>query len=204
MRWYQGNMDTIVDGYNLIFCCGWEGTAKTSLALEQARNRLIRELAERIPVESRAHLTIVFDAKKTPVKETQREYTASGFQVVFASDHEEADSLIEELIRTHAAPKSLTVVSNDNRLKTAARRRKAISVDCESWLRQLERGAATPPPPDLPVQKQVAGLEQVDWLAEFGFDENEDLEVDETSGKPLQEPDVFNPFPPGYGDDLIE
>ena len=73
-------MDTIIDGYNLIFRLGWQGKARNSLALEKARDRLFRELAARIQPAQRKRITIVFDAKNSPVKETDPESVVDGFR----------------------------------------------------------------------------------------------------------------------------
>ena len=140
MRCYQWCMETIVDGYNLIFSCGWEGKTTGSMALEKARHRLIVELSALVPPDSRSQIKIIFDAKTTPIKATTRRVTQNGFEILFADQFDEADSLIEDLIRHHSAPKSLTVVSDDHRLQTAAKRKKAKPIGCEDWLAALERG----------------------------------------------------------------
>jgi predicted RNA-binding protein with PIN domain len=196
-------MTTIVDGYNLIFGMGWQGKAQHSLALEKARERLVRELGNRIPAASRSDVTIVFDAKKTPIKATLADSQVNGFRVIFAANHDEADALIEELIAQHSAPKSLTVVSDDNRLQTAARRRKATPMACEAWLERLGSLAerqSTGANAETPKDQAIRQLEQTDWLAEFQLDE-EPAEPESTTE---EQPDTYNPFPPGYGDDLLD
>jgi predicted RNA-binding protein with PIN domain len=227
-------LHTIIDGYNLIFALGWDGKTRHSKMLERSRDRLIRELADRIPVDLRAGITIVFDAKSTPIKATEHDSVVNGFRVMFAHQHDEADTLIEELIRVHSTPKSLTVVSNDNRLKTAAQRRKAVAMDCEVW---LERMGALSDDQQKPGAKSLRGrksgiqgsrksesirqLEGVDWLAEFQIADDETVDetpVDatvidlppqktpqnESSPPPRIDDEPYNPFPPGYGEDLLD
>lgn len=176
-------MDTIIDGYNLIFAWGWLRDPRQPAALEKSRQRLIRELAARIPAESRETVTIVFDAKTVPIKEAESELTISGFHIRFAQHHDEADSLIEELIGRHAKPRGLTVVSGDNRLKTAAKRRKAISIDSVDWLDELERRQRTSHRSSSELRDQssasakeraIEELAETDWLAEFGLDDDAD------------------------------
>jgi predicted RNA-binding protein with PIN domain len=168
-------MNVIIDGYNLIFQCGLQGRTAGSLALEKARNRLISELSTRLDEPTREKTTIVFDANDRPVKEVADEQQINGLHVVYAADHDDADSLIEELIRRHPTPKKLTVVSSDHRLHEAARRRKATAVDSDVWFDRLDRNPRRP-------------TEVVD----DGAPAIED-----------QPPHIDNPFPPGYGEDLL-
>lgn len=200
-------MRTIVDGYNVIFNRGWLNETGHSMALEQSRDRLIRELADRIPATDRARVTIVFDAKTHPIKNVAAESLDRGFRILFAAEHDEADSLIEDLIRRHSNPKLLKIVSDDRRLKTAAKRRKAKWIGVEMWLEQLEKN----PPcviPDLPPVDK-SSLEQLDhdWIAEFGLDDASQQNGPPTAAErddSLDERDPFNPFPPGYGEDLLD
>ncbi len=204
-------METIVDGYNLIFSCGWHTKSRHSMWLESARNRLIQELSRRIEPGSRNKVTIVFDAKTNPIKHSEDELSMNGFKVVFARHHDEADSLIEEMINSHSAPKSLRVVSDDHRLQNCATRKKAISIKCEHWLEKLESnqrlsnhqqefvsGAS-----DLdPDKKNTRELESVDWMKEFSIDEASESGEAEPGKEPRHKEETFNPFPPGYGEEL--
>jgi hypothetical protein len=58
--------------------------------------------------------------------------------VLFAKGDEDADSRLENLIAKHSAPKTLTVVSTDRRIRQAALRRKARSVTSDEFWSQLE------------------------------------------------------------------
>lgn len=165
-------MNVLIDGYNLIFQCGLQGRTSGSLALEKARNRLMSELSSRLDDETRSKTTIVFDANNRPVKAVTDEEQINGLTIIYAVHHDEADSLIEELIRKHSTPKKLLVVSSDHRLHAAARRRKAIAIDSDVWFDQLEENG----PQSSPLSR---------------------VELDEKT--PLAD---YNPFPPGYGEDL--
>ena len=61
---------------------------------------------------------------------------------MFASQDEDADTVIERLVAADSAPKRLTVVSSDHRLQRAAHRRKATAVDSDVWFAQLLRDRA--------------------------------------------------------------
>lgn len=229
-------MNTIIDGYNFIFHFGWMQPSGHSRALEKSRLRLIAELASRIPHAERAEILIVFDAKRTPTKATESEQIVQGFPIVFAANFEEADAMIEELIRSHAVPKSLVVVSNDNRLKTAASRRRATGIGVEAWLDLCQsqlRSAATTQGPSAEnkldaftgsrKERAIEELSATDWLAEFDIedpaidieqwlesepvkdvDSMKDTDPATEPSQKKQNPNNYNPFPPGYGEDLLE
>ena len=200
-------MPTIIDGYNLIFTCGLEGKTRTPQSLEKARARLVATVASKLSKKERSGTTIVFDAKRLPIKETSADFRAHDIRVLYAVDHEDADTLIEELIAKHSTPKKLVVVSSDHRLQTAATRRKATAVDSDVWYEQLlatrkHRGDAKQPQNDDGCSKE--SLESIDWVNEFGS-----VDIDDEAGEApdaSSDPNAsnFNPFPPGYGEDLLD
>jgi hypothetical protein len=199
-------MKILIDGYNLIFAWGWMPANQSPQATEAARIKLYQKLAQLIPTYMRGQVLIVFDYKSPAgsrkVRSLESEAQQAGFQVRFAHDYPDADTLIEELIRREIAPKRLVVVSTDQRLRTAAQRRKARSIRSEEFLDEIKGLVAECVPSDnkqenLPVppaifdsesdsgymggkQEAVASLGRVDWLAEFGFDSVE-IEVEPTS-----------------------
>ncbi len=95
-------------------------------------------LQRRLPGDLAAQTTIVFDAKSRLIGDRPPLSRFRG-EVLFASDHDEADDLIEQLIRDHSAPKRLTVVTADRRIQQAARRRRAQVISSEEWLDGLEQ-----------------------------------------------------------------
>lgn len=207
-------MPTIIDGYNLIFTCGIEGKTRSPQSLEKARARLISIVASRSQKQERTATTIVFDAKRLPSKETSADSIVDGIRILYAVDHEDADSLIEELIAHHSTPKKLVVVSSDHRLQTAATRRKATGIDSDVWYdRLLSSGIKQPQPGSSSCdakQQSIQSLESINWIQEFGEIEIPPVKLDDKpsteshSEPPNPETDQFNPFPPGYGEDLLE
>ena len=199
-------MNTIVDGYNLIFECGLEGRSRTSLTLERARDRLIATLAAKLSEAERRGIKIVFDAKKLPVIATSVVSTRSEMTIIFAVDYDDADSLIEQLILEDSTPKKLTVVSSDHRLHKAALRRKAMPIDSGIWYDRLvdsenqdssqpHRSGSTGEKPDLEY------LRDVDWASEFGLSDSPNMPDATTTDK---KDSPFNPFPPGHANDLLD
>ena len=81
--------------------------------------------------------TIVFDAKNTP-GDVPGEEIIRGLCVRYALG-EEADDLIERLIKSESVPKRLVVVSSDHRIKDAGRRRGCVVMTSEEYLDWLDR-----------------------------------------------------------------
>lgn len=206
-------MTLLIDGYNLLNASGIFARGRRGHTLERARQALLEFLADALPDEQRPRTAIVFDAKDAPPG-LPRESRFRGIQVLFAARYEEADDLIEELIRAESSPRQLTVVSSDHRIQRAARRRKATAIDSEPWYteitrqrRQRERdGGIDESKPTLPLPDEAVA----DWLREFDdvdvpSAENEpetDIPRDEKATDDVDDP--WNPFPPGYADDLFD
>ncbi len=220
-------MALLIDGYNLLNVTGLFGHGRGPATLERSRYALLHFLAEAIDPGEREYTTIVFDAKNAPPG-LPWTIKYQGLTVKFAAEYEDADDLIEELIRADAAPRRLTVVSSDHRLQRAARRRKAIAIDSEVWyaevVRQRRAGERSSAPADAKPRAPLSEEEVQWWLKQFGEFSLEDLQAettfdavtessstDDESTPPadIAKPsdtgyeDIANPFPPGYGEDLL-
>jgi len=146
-------MKILVDGYNLLHASGIFGGVRGEGGFEASRRALLDEIA-RLLGPAAAGATVVFDAADAPPGLPDRSSHA-GIDVRFARRHATADELIEELILDHDVPTALTVVSADNRVMAAARRRRSRAVPSGEWLAELraaartraEAGDAKPPEP---------------------------------------------------------
>jgi predicted RNA-binding protein with PIN domain len=163
-------MSLIIDGYNLMHAAGMlgGGRGRGPGTLEKARLALLNVLAESLPADEVPKTTVVFDARHAPPGVASAT-THHGLSVRFAAEQEDADELIEELIRADSAPRRLTVVSSDHRLQTAARRRRATAVDSETWFDDLlrarrQRKQVRPESPS----EEISEGEVEFWLREFG------------------------------------
>jgi predicted RNA-binding protein with PIN domain len=200
-------MPLLIDGYNLLHVTGLVGRGA---GLQGSREALLRFLAATIEPNERSHTTIVFDAAEAPPG-LPRLVTHEEMTVHYASDYADADELIEELIAAHHAPRSLLVVSSDHRLQRAAKRRRAPFIDSDQWfaeaLRRRERNRRPAPPQAVKPQGKLRAEEIAYWLAEFGAnDEVAPISLSERN-EPQRKPSeasLDNPFPPGYGEDLLE
>ena len=111
-----------------------------------------------------------------------------GLQVRFAVRQDEADDLIEELLRRESAPRRLILVSDDHRLQQAARRRECQVQGCDEFLDWLDRrGRPEEGPPEARPEKRerLSPGETQRWLNEFA-----DL-ADDPGFKELFEPYHF-------------
>ena len=127
----------IIDGYNLMHAVGYARERYGQGGLERSRDRLLRFLANRLDLEERRRTTVVFDARTIPF-EGVREQKFEELTILFNKAGSDADTLIEELIREHSAPKQLEVVSGDRRLQRAIRRRRGIAIESENFARLLQ------------------------------------------------------------------
>jgi uncharacterized protein len=164
-------MSLIIDGYNVLNVVGILGRGIGPGGLHQSRLALLNFLAESLAPEEIPRTIVVFDAHNPPWG-LPRSTHHRGIQVCFASQYEEADDLIEELIGAECAPRRLTVVSSDHRIQRAAKRRKAHAVDSDVWYAELLRSRAERlrTAPALPAKPPVPLLaEDVNyWMRQFG------------------------------------
>lgn len=145
-------MTFLIDGYNLMHAIGLARRDMPAAKFERARTELLDWLAD--GVDGRADVRIVFDAQNAPI--WSPESLHHGVHVRFAFG-ETADDAIEGLIAAEAKPKSLTVVSNDARVRESARRAGCATLSCEElvdWMisksREQEVNATRVPEIDKP------------------------------------------------------
>jgi predicted RNA-binding protein with PIN domain len=209
-------MKLLIDGYNLLHASGIFGPSGEG-DLHGSRMALLEYLASRLTAPERTETTVVFDAKDAPPG-LPRQFSFREITVRFAADHPQADDLIELLIDRSTQPRQLTVVSSDRRLLRAARRRRATGVGSRQWLRQLESGIGQGDKLAVKPQAGAATQEVREWLEAFGAldpAEMQDLseppievslekvdESDEAKRRAMEDQELKNPFPPGYGQDL--
>ena len=210
-------MAFLIDGYNLLHVTGIFGQGAKGGSLKRSRTALLNFLIVSLEPEEVSRTTVVFDAHHAP-SGLQRSVDHGGLTVRYAAGYDDADSLIEELIQADSAPRRLTVVSSDHRIQRAARRRRAKAVDSQIWYAQrmqLQRGrdnteASAETKPSVPLSQRDVEA----WLDEFAEVNLEQIrkelfskptsDQDPRENDPNEDLDAGNPFPPGYGEDLLE
>ncbi len=168
----------LIDGYNLMHAAGAiSGQEKRREVFQRKRRRFLNMLADALGPERCQKTTVVLDASKPPADfPLESEY--QGLKVIFALGDENADARIETLIAAHSAPKVLTVVSSDRRIRQAAQRRRAKSITADQFLDLLDRFQSAkrqempaehpPAPSSLDRDAPLSAKDAAYWLEEFG------------------------------------
>jgi predicted RNA-binding protein with PIN domain len=218
-------MALLIDGYNLLNAVGITGSggdaagvtgrAGRTSSLHRSRIALLNFLVESLDAEEIAHASVVFDAAGAPPG-LPRTFSHRGLAVRFAPRTSDADSLLEDLILQDTSPRRLTVVSSDHRVQRAAKRRRARAVDSDVWYAEIlhRRQTSRPPSAGPATPKFPLDQEEVEvWLSQFGGESALEELLDgsasgasaSTSERPrLESEPIDNPFPPGYGEDLLD
>ncbi len=133
----------LIDGYNLLYAAGLARSQYGPGEFQEQRSVLLQGSADRLGAGDRSTTTVVFDAQNAPPGlDTVQQFRR--MSVVFNRGGD-ADSLIEELLSKHPAPKQVLVVSSDHRLQRAAARRRAEFVDSDVfWKREPDKGTQVP------------------------------------------------------------
>ncbi|WDQ18916.1 NYN domain-containing protein [Rhodopirellula sp. P2] len=129
----------LIDGYNVIGPVAPPSRGASANWLHDERQLLLNRLSEHLTDLIRHRTCVVFDARNPPHGVSDR-MSFADMDVRFAVGYPEADDLIEEIIFQHPTPKALTVISSDQRLHAAAKRKKALALDSDEWLDALLEG----------------------------------------------------------------
>lgn len=214
-------MRLLIDGYNLLHVTDLFGQGKDAGTLHGARGALLVFLARTLSASERRATTIVFDAAGAPPGLPATVYY-DHITSHFAHNYPDADTLIEEIIESHRAPRGLLVVSSDHRVSRAARHRGAKTIDSDVWFAQQQRALRDRQPSGTQSGKPTKdGGSLAHWIREFTTPEMAELErqIRQQPTSPPTAPrktkrntpprsdtstDLENPFPPGYADDLLD
>jgi predicted RNA-binding protein with PIN domain len=158
---------TIIDGDNLLWALRQtfeEREITTELELCRTLSRYFALTGE--PGE------VVFDGSG-PADRSEFDKIANP-EIVFAGFNRDADSVIEERLKVNTAPRRVTVVSSDRRLRQAAAHRQATGMKSEDFwekvLKELKRGKPCKPEPKEKREGLTEG-ETDRWLEAFGLDQ---------------------------------
>jgi uncharacterized protein len=215
-------MRLLIDGYNLLHVTDLFGRGDALGTLHGSREALLEFLALALSAGERRATTIVFDAAGAPPGLPATVHF-DHITARFARNYPDADTLLEEIIEDHRAPRGLLVVSSDHRVSRAGRRRGAKTIDSEIWFAQQQgvvRHRGQSAPPHIRPGKE-SGASAAHWISEFTTPEMVELERQIRQSPPPGTPlpgkskrkslpptdasiNSENPFPPGYADDLLE
>jgi uncharacterized protein len=162
-------MRYLIDGYNLLHALGLARKNGGRAAWDRARRDLLDWLADRHGAAVAA-VTVIFDAQNSlggVVEEAHR-----GLRVL-RDRGRTADDMIEDLLRDERSPRTLTVVSNDGRVRDAAVRRGAGVLKCSEYVDRLMSPEPAKPPggpahPAAEKETHSSAEEKAEWLRRFG------------------------------------
>jgi predicted RNA-binding protein with PIN domain len=97
----------------------------------------------------------------------------SNLEVFFAGPRRDADTVIEDKIKASTAPRRLTIVSSDRRLRDAARKRKATLIKSQVFWDNLRKQLSRKKTITEPVGKRrgLSDGETEQWLKFFGLEQ---------------------------------
>ncbi len=158
-------MPLIIDGYNLLWSIQnvEEQTSITDIALCRILDGYFGKV--------RQNAEIIFDGTGPPNK---TEFDGiRNLAVAFSGRSCDCDTIIEQKILASTAPKLLTIVSTDRRLRNAASARKANSVKSEEFWDEVKKRLSRQKPGKEPSGKR-SGLTESEtelWLKTFGINQ---------------------------------
>jgi uncharacterized protein len=117
-------MPLLIDGYNLLWA-----VQKRAEGVENIGDVDLCRILGKYLYLTRQTAQIVFDGIGPPEKNAFD--NIRGLDVFFSGAASDADTVIENKIQANTAPRRLTVVSSDRRLRKAAQLRRAVSVKSE-------------------------------------------------------------------------
>ena len=131
--------EMLIDAYNVMFAHPRPGPLLRR-DLERARDEFLILVSQRLPADGTLGV-VVFDATRepSPPTDTGRTGRASrhGLQIVFARDS--ADAWIQQRIREHSDPASLTVVTADREILETARAHGSATLRVSEFLQIASR-----------------------------------------------------------------
>jgi predicted RNA-binding protein with PIN domain len=170
MRW-------VIDGYNVMHGGGRLGPELGREGFRRARRRFLDELALALGPFAAGETTVVFDAR-VPPGDFPPISTYRSLTVLFALGDENADARIEKLIAEDSNPKTLTVVSSDNRIRLAASRRRSRAVTADEFWQMIDdlkerrkrsESKATKPRVEKPAREVERRFDEAEyWMGIFG------------------------------------
>ena len=126
-------MRYLIDGYNLLHALGLARKSGGRAAWDGARRQLLDWLADQFG-ETASDVTVAFDAQKAVGGRVAERFR--GLHVLREGGWS-ADDLIEDLLRDEPSPETLTIVSNDTRVRGAATQHGVANCKCGEFVDQL-------------------------------------------------------------------
>ncbi len=156
----------IIDGHNLL-----HSIVNISEEAESINDVQLCWIISRFLRAIRKQGEIIFDG--TGPRDKSQFDNIANLEVLFAGLGSDADTVIENKIKASTAPKRLTVVSSDRRLRDSARKRRATTVKSQIFWDNLQKQLKRKKPVKEPEAKRM-GLSESEtrqWLEFFGIEQ---------------------------------
>jgi len=155
----------VIDGYNLIQAA--PELFQKMATLENRREHLLKLLIS-TPQIKKSRVTVVFDGK-SPVGKPAK-YNIQGIGVIFSGDQQEADQIIQQIIRTRASSQKLVIISSDHEIVNTARDHHAQSQTAREFWQKIRKKSISPKQRQksaLTTQSELSDREVQEWLNIF-------------------------------------
>jgi predicted RNA-binding protein with PIN domain len=165
----------IIDGYNLIEAA--PQVFQKMLTLENRRSHILK-IIQSTPHLRSYEIVVVFDGNASKGK--PMEYQQRHIQIRFSGTQQEADQVIQEMIRKEASGKSLHIISSDREIQNIARDHHAQVSSSQQFWKQLRRHPSNRKNSDEPHARNKEALserEVQEWLEIFRKGKPEDYEI---------------------------
>jgi len=156
----------IIDGHNLLYAI-----PKVDECIEAINDvQLCRIIGRYLKLIGQKG-EIIFDG--TGPRDKSEFDNVSNLEILFAGLGTDADTVIEDKIGANTAPRRLTIVSSDRRLRKAARTRKATSVKSEVFWNNIQKQLSRKKTIKEPAAKRqgLTDGETKQWLEFFGIEQ---------------------------------
>ena len=155
-------MPFLIDGYNLLWA-----VQKNGDGMEAIEDIMLCRILGRYLDLVGQRAEIIFDGTGPPEKHAFD--NIKGLEVFFSGPHRDADTVIEDKIRSDSAPRRLVVVSSDNKIRKAAHTRKAASVKSEIFWQDVYKAISRRQKESEPPGKRggISEGETEHWLRVF-------------------------------------
>jgi hypothetical protein len=158
-------MPVIIDGHNLLWSI--KNTEDFTSITDAAMCRILDSYFGLVGEKAE----IIFDGIGPPNK-TEFD-NIRNLEVTFSGRRTDCDTVIEQRILDSTAPKRLTIVSTDRRLRDAASARKAADVKSEDFWNEVKKRLSRQKKSKEPAAKR-SGLTESEtelWLRAFGLEQ---------------------------------
>ena len=163
-------MHYLVDGYNLMFV--WRRQDDSAGGTLEERRRALVELLVRFSRAVDRRVAVVFDGAGE-FDWAERRTQVGPVVVTYSHSAGEADTVIIERLGRSTAGRHLAVVSDDRRIRDAVRRKRATSIRCEAFLKEVARALSRRRDAEPPEKfRGLSDEEARAWMRIMGFEES--------------------------------